>query len=84
MKQSGSITAAELDVADTLDQNTDSVFSDQTDSNPRRSNSCQPGMRTGKTGHGIQPVHIREAMRRLNIASYPLLPLAVSDTSQHM
>ena len=35
-------------------------------------------MGTDKSGRGIQPLHIREAMRRLSIPSGPLLPLAVS------
>ena len=35
-------------------------------------------MGTGDSGRGIQPSHIREAMRRLSVPSGPLLPLAVS------
>ena len=33
---------------------------------------------TDKNGRGIQPSHIREALRRLSVPSGPLLPLAVS------
>ena len=38
----------------------------------------QNGMRTEESGSGIQPSHIREALRRLNVPSGPLVPLAVS------
>ena len=33
---------------------------------------------TEKSGCGIQPSHVREALRRLSVPSGPLLPLAVS------
>ena len=38
----------------------------------------QNGLGTGDGGRGIQPSHIREALRRLSVPSGPLLPLAVS------
>ncbi|CAI8025398.1 Transcription initiation protein SPT3 homolog [Geodia barretti] len=36
----------------------------------------QNGLGTGDGGRGIQPSHIREALRRLSVPSGPLLPLA--------
>ena len=43
-----------------------------------RSEQSQIELGTDKSVCGIQPCHIREALRRLSIPSGPLLPLTVS------
>ena len=44
-----------------------------------RQSLTQSGVGTEDGGRGIQPSHIREALRRLSVPSGPLLPLAVSE-----
>ena len=43
-----------------------------------RNEQSQTELGTDKCVCGIQPCHIREALRRLSVPSGPLLPMAVS------
>ena len=66
-----------VDVATTSSGRHDSI-SEQPQGSGLGSEPSQNETETDKSGRGIQPSHIREAIRRLSVPSGPLLPLTVS------
>ena len=53
-------------------------MSEQTQDSGAGPDTSQNELGMEKSGRGILPSHIREALRRLSVPSGPLLPLAVS------